>query len=448
LNAEGGDRGRGADDGPGTPVEITDLTVDRGGQRVLAEVSLSARPGELLGLVGPNGAGKTTLLQTVNGVLDPDAGAVRVGGDRVAGLSARETGRRVATVPQETALAFEFTVREVVAMGRHPHAGRFGDYDDAPVERALDRTDTARFADRAASAVSGGERKRVLLARALAQDAPVTLLDEPTGGLDVNHAVRTLELAREMADEGRTVVAAIHHLGLAARYCDRLALLSAGRLSAVGEPRSVLTGETLRAAFDANAVVVDDPVTGAPLVTTLPDASERSAAGDVRVHVLGGGGAAARLYYPLAAAGFDVSTGPLPAGDRDATTARALDCETVTVPPFHSPEGEALGEARELIRAADATVLAPVARDAATRPLFDLACAAGSLVLVRPDSGTRDGDPGASGDRDRPSGRERLRERARVVPLDPDAVVAAVASAAGDADDPDGAGAAVEKPEH
>jgi iron complex transport system ATP-binding protein len=424
LTSDGSrDRGRAPGDGPGTPVEVDDLGVDRGGERVLADVSLSARPGELLGLVGPNGAGKTTLLQTVNGVLVPDSGTVRVGGDRVADLSAREAGRRVATVPQETAVAFEFTVREVVAMGRHPHTGRFGSYDDDPVERALERTDTARFAGRAVSAVSGGERKRVLLARALAQDAPVTLLDEPTGGLDINHAVHTLELARGMAREGRTVVAAIHDLGLAARYCDRLALLSEGGLLAVGEPRSVLTESTLRAAFGADAVVADDPVTGAPLVTTLSETEtpQRS----VPVHVLGGGAAAARLYYPLVAAGFDVSTGPLPAGDRDAETARALGCETVIAPAFGAPGPEALRAARELIAGAEVTVLAPIPRSPATRPLLDLAGTAAAPVLV--SAGSDDDVP--EGWRDAPAW-TRLRERARGVRSDPDAVVATVAEAA------------------
>ena len=334
-------------------MEIRNVSVRRGSETVFSNVSLSAERGELLGIVGPNGAGKTTLLRAINGTLDYE-GRITVGGDEIAGMSARERSRRVATVPQETALSFDFTVREVVAMGRHPHTARFERHDADPVAAALERTDTARFADRPASAVSGGERKRVLVARALAQDAPLTLFDEPTGGLDVNHAVRALELAAELAAEGRAVVAAIHDLSLAARYCDRLVVLADGGVCASGTPPEVLTPETVRRAFDANAAVSRDPVTDSPLVTALPEASGERAG---RGHVFGGGGAAVRFLYPLVSAGFDVSVGPVPEGDRDAEAADALGCETLTVPPFASPGPD---DTTGTVDAADAVLLAPV----------------------------------------------------------------------------------------
>lgn len=334
-------------------ISVSGLTVERGSERVLDGVAFGAEAGELLGVVGPNGAGKTTLIRAMNGTLDYE-GTVKIGGDALADLSTRETGRRVATVPQETALSFDFTVREVVAMGRHPHTSRFGTHDPDPVDRALERTDTMRFADRAASAVSGGERKRVLIARALAQDAPVTLVDEPTGGLDVNHAVRALELAADLAAEGRCVVAAIHDLPLAARYCDRLVLLADGGIVAEGTPESVLTATNLSRAFDANAAVARDPVTDTPLVTALPEAT---ASRGGSVHVLGGGGRAVPYLHPLVAAGFDVSVGPVPEGDRDAEAARALGCAVETVPPFDPPSSEQVADA---LAATDVAVLAPV----------------------------------------------------------------------------------------
>jgi iron complex transport system ATP-binding protein len=260
-------------------IDFDGVGVTLGGSRILEDVSLSVSPGTFVGLVGPNGAGKTTLLRTVNATLAPDAGAVRVGGRDVHALPSRAVGRRVATVPQDTAVSFDFTVRQVVEMGRHPHRSRFGpDPDPDAVDRALARTETAQFADRSIDGISGGERQRAVIARALAQDAPAMVLDEPTGSLDVNHQVETLDGVADLVDEGRTAVAAIHDLNLAARYCDELALIADGELVAHDDPASVLTEGRLAAAFDADAVVAEHPVTGSPLVTALGSRHETTRA--------------------------------------------------------------------------------------------------------------------------------------------------------------------------
>ncbi|MFB6173997.1 MAG: ABC transporter ATP-binding protein, partial [Halobacteriales archaeon] len=251
-------------------IDLREVTVSLGGTPVLDGVSTSVDEGTFVGLVGPNGAGKTTLLRTINGYLSPDGGHVRIGGDPVGTLPTREVARRVATVPQGTSLGFDFDVRSVVEMGRHARRSRLGGDDDREqVRAALERAEVAALADRPVSAISGGERQRVLIARALAQDAPVLLLDEPTASLDIHHQVRTLALARDLAREGRTVLAAIHDLDLAARYCDELRLLAGARLRASGPPREVLTEPHLRAAFDTTPVVGRDPATGAVSVTAL-----------------------------------------------------------------------------------------------------------------------------------------------------------------------------------
>jgi iron complex transport system ATP-binding protein len=255
------------------------LQVRLGGATVLDGVDATAERGRFVGVVGPNGAGKTTLLRTVAGAVAPDAGHVAVDGERIHDLSSKATSRLVASVPQDTTVAFEFDVRTLVEMGRNPHRSRFGgwsDADDAAVERALDRTDTHRFADRGVTTLSGGERQRVLLARALAQDAPLLLLDEPTGSLDINHQVRTLDLVSDFVAEGRTALAAIHDLDLAARYCDELLLLSEGRVVAAGPPATVLTESAIRDAFDTTAVVSENPVTGTVSVTALGDGEART----------------------------------------------------------------------------------------------------------------------------------------------------------------------------
>ena len=253
---------------------VEDLSVDLGSNDILDGVSLTADTGDLVGLVGPNGAGKTTLLRAIQGTVGSTAGSITVDGHDIRSLSAREAGRLVATVPQETRLSFSFSVEDAVAMGRNPHIGRFGTAnadDRRAVREALADTDLTELADRPVTELSGGERQRVLLARAFAQATPLLLLDEPTSNLDINHAVNTLDLVRSVVDEPRTAVAAIHDLNLAARYCDRLVLLAEGSVVEAGGPEAVLTSETLEAAFDARTVVANDPTTDSPRVTALSD---------------------------------------------------------------------------------------------------------------------------------------------------------------------------------
>jgi iron complex transport system ATP-binding protein len=255
-------------------IDLDDVAVELGDARVLSDVSLSVADGAFLGLVGPNGAGKTTLLRTINGLVSPVTGTVRVDGHQVAALSAREVGRLVATVPQDTTVGFDFPVGDVVAMGRTPHRSRLSGAtpaDREAIERALARTDTEQFRERAVGELSGGERQRVLLARALAQETPVLLLDEPTASLDIGHQARTLELVRGLVADGKTVVAAIHDLDMAARYCDALALLGDGRILARGPPEEVLTPELVGEAFDTTVAVGENTVTGTASVTTRPE---------------------------------------------------------------------------------------------------------------------------------------------------------------------------------
>ncbi|MFC6614681.1 heme ABC transporter ATP-binding protein [Halopenitus salinus] len=342
-------------------IRVRDLTVSFGDLTVLSGVSLSVDRGTFLGLVGPNGAGKTTLLRTLRGTLAPDRGTVTLGGDDVATLSASAIGRRVASVPQETSLPFSFGVEQVVEMGRTPHLSRFdsiGSDDREAIERAMDRTDVSRFRERSIESVSGGERQRVLLARALAQETSVLLLDEPTGSLDINHAVRTLELVRELVADGKTVVAAIHDLNLAARYCDELALLSDGSIRAAGPPRQVLTASTLRDAFDARTLVTDRPGTAAPLVTALPDDGEpREDETPPHVHVVGTGSRAATVVRAIAREGFEASVGVVPAGDAAAEAAREVGADPILVPAFSEINDEAAGAARDRAAEADALVV-------------------------------------------------------------------------------------------
>jgi iron complex transport system ATP-binding protein len=412
-------------------ITVADVVVELGGARVLDGVSLAVEEGTFVGLVGPNGAGKTTLLRTVNGALTPASGRVTVAGEDVHDLPSRAASRLVATVPQTTTLSFDFDVRQAVEMGRTPHRSRFAGWrpeDAAAVDRAMDRTGIESLAERPVTAISGGERQRVLIARALAQETPVVLLDEPTASLDINHQVRTLELVRDLVGEGKTAVAAIHDLNLAAHYCDRLVLLSDRAVLASGPPAEVLTEERLRAAFGANAVVSRHPVTGSVYVTALPEPSGTAVG---RVHVVGGGGNAARLLYLLSAAGYTVTAGALNEGDTDTETARHLGLDVVTVPPYAAVDDAARAAVDDHVTAADVVVVADVEVSAGNRPNLDAAAAADELVVVeeRPFE-TRNFD----GRRGR-AAYDRLRRRATVVGARDvvGAVEAAVGGGGGDA---------------
>ena len=241
----------------------------------MRDVSLSVTPGQLLAVVGPNGAGKTTLLRLLTGSLSPEQGEVLLDNRPLDGLDDRERARALAVVPQSESSPFPVTVREMVAMGRYAHLGpweRTGGHDRAVVERALERCAVAELADRQINELSGGERQRSRIARALAQEAPILLLDEPTAGLDLRYRMELFHLLRELRGEGLAVLVITHDLNLAARFADRLLLLDRGRATARGAPESVLSREALEAVYEWPLRLVAHPGpgsdTGAP--QTIP----------------------------------------------------------------------------------------------------------------------------------------------------------------------------------
>ena len=237
---------------------------------VLDEISFELGRGELCGLLGPNGSGKSTLLKAVAGVLRPWSGHVELFGDEVRTLSPRAIARRVAVIPQDTRLLFPFTVGEVVAMGRHPHLGRFereGPGDREAVARALEETGTAALAARPVDELSGGERQRVIIARALAQGPELLLLDEPTTHLDINHQVEIFELlARLNRERALTVLAVSHEINVCAEYCRRIMVLAEGRLAGDGTPGELITPGLVRDVYGADVSVLANPTSGAPLI--------------------------------------------------------------------------------------------------------------------------------------------------------------------------------------
>ena len=245
-----------------------------GDAAVLHAVDVAVAPGEIVGVIGPNGSGKTTLVRVLSGTVAPAAGLVRLDGIPLASLRRRERARRLAVVPQDPVLEFPFTALEVVLMGRAPYLGTLGfprARDLAIARDAMSRLDVAGLEDRPLDRVSGGERQRVLLARALAQEARVLLLDEPTTHLDLRHQAGMHDVVRALARErGVAVVSVLHDLNLAALYCDRLVLLAGGRVVRAGTPADVLSADVLRSAFATDVYVGVHPVTGGPVVLPRP----------------------------------------------------------------------------------------------------------------------------------------------------------------------------------
>jgi iron complex transport system ATP-binding protein len=261
-------------------LEIRDLTLAYGERVALRDVSLSLARGELLGVVGPNASGKSSLIRAITNVVAPQRGEIRLDGSLLSRLSRRELSLRVAVVPQNPTLPEAFTALEVVLMGRTPHLGLLQSErraDWAAVRRALEQTDALELAERRIGELSGGERQRVVVARALAQEAPVLLLDEPTAHLDVGRQATVLELLRRLCRNNgadgcpKAVLAVVHDLTLAAQYCDRLAMLSEGRLVALGSPQEVLSVQVLAAVYRTQVSVFPHPVTGRPVVTPAVD---------------------------------------------------------------------------------------------------------------------------------------------------------------------------------
>ena len=272
-------------------IDAQGLTCTAETHPLIDNVDLCADKGQFVGLIGPNGAGKSTLLRTLARILQRTEGTVRLGGRDLDALSAREVAAFLALVPQATPYTQGFHAFELVLMGRYPHLGPFaveGAADTSAAMAAMSQTETGAFADRTLETLSGGERQRVFLARAVAQRSRVLLLDEPTANLDILHQLKILDLVRRLVDEGLTAVAAIHDLNLAARYCDRLVVLSRGRVLAEGEPSAVLLPEVLAAAFGIRARVYSDPVTGSPVVSPIGPVGEerdkaKSPGGEVHV---------------------------------------------------------------------------------------------------------------------------------------------------------------------
>lgn len=245
-------------------------------QPTLRDVNLSLARGSLAALVGPNGSGKTTLLRLLMGILKPFSGNVEFNGKSLMRFSRREIARQIAFVPQELVMTYAFRVNEMVTLGRTPYVGAISGptrHDRLVVEGIMDLTDIRPLGNRLVTELSGGEKQRVMIAMALAQEPQILLLDEPTVHLDINHQVEIMELIKTLnREQGLTVLATMHELNLAALYFDDLVMLERGRIAASGTPSEVLSAERIRQVFDARVEVHGHPTQpNVPQVVLLPN---------------------------------------------------------------------------------------------------------------------------------------------------------------------------------
>jgi iron complex transport system ATP-binding protein len=245
-------------------LELRDLSVDIAGRRIVTGIGFTVPDGSFTGLLGPNGSGKSTILKTIYRVHKPATGRLLLDGADLLSLRPRDAARRIAVVSQEFTLEFDFTVLEMVMVGRTPHKRAFerdSEADRAMVETAIGQVGCGDLAHRSFNTLSGGEKQRVLIAQAIAQGADHLILDEPTNHLDIRYQIETMELVSAL---GVTVLAAIHDLSLASLFCDTVHLIAGGRIIAGGPPRSVITAGMMRQAYGTEVLVIEHPDTGTP----------------------------------------------------------------------------------------------------------------------------------------------------------------------------------------
>ncbi|HEY95124.1 MAG TPA: ABC transporter ATP-binding protein [Dehalococcoidia bacterium] len=258
-------------------LEVKDLTLAYGKTTVIDAMSFRVNKGGMLGLIGPNGSGKSTLIKAISHVITPRSGRVILDGKDISGIQRSKLARLLAVVPQTPILPSSFSAFEIVLMGRNPHLGllRYESENDMEITYgAMERTATLPFAERRIGELSGGEIQRTVIARALAQQTEVILLDEPTANLDINHQLEILDLIKSLCTQNHlTVIITLHDLNLAAQYCDRLVLIKNGKLHAQGTPEQVITTDNIREVYGTDNCVYIHPINGRPTVLLQAGAS-------------------------------------------------------------------------------------------------------------------------------------------------------------------------------
>jgi iron complex transport system ATP-binding protein len=308
-----------------------------GSVKVLENITFFVKDGDFIGILGPNGSGKTTLIRSISRVLKPYRGSILLDGKDVYVLKGVDVAKQVAVVPQESSIGFSFTALDIVLMGRNPHLRRFqmeSQRDFEIAKKAMVLTNTWHLAERPVNELSGGERQRVIIARALAQEPRILLLDEPMMHLDIVNQLEIMDLIKDLCLKQRMIVLAVFHdLNMAARYCTSALLLKKGRVFSAGTVEEVLTAENIREVFAVDALVRKNPVTNSLYV--IPMSPQKPVHNrQCSVHLICGAGTGAALMRVLLDDGYNVTAGVLNVLDTDFETAELLKVPVVTEAPF------------------------------------------------------------------------------------------------------------------
>jgi iron complex transport system ATP-binding protein len=343
------------------------LTIDGidcsyGSVKVLEGIQFAVESGVFLGILGPNGSGKTTLLKSISRVLEPKKGTIFIGDKDIYKQKSLEIAKQMAVVPQDTPVSFDFTALEVVLMGRNPHMPKFkmeSREDFAIVKNSMELTGTWQFANRPITELSGGEKQRVIIARALTQEPRILLLDEPTTHLDICNQLEIMDLLKELCTTKKLLIIAVFHdFNLAARYCDSIILLKEGKIVAVGESNNTLTSENVKKVFKVDTIVKKHPLTGSLHVIPIskPQNQQRKS---ITVHLICGGGTGSPLMKALTDEGYKITAGVLNLLDTDHETAQLLGVPTANEAPFSPITVEAHKTNLQMISKTNVLVITP-----------------------------------------------------------------------------------------
>jgi iron complex transport system ATP-binding protein len=350
-------------------VSVKNLSFSYDNKRIIDDISFDIKEGSFISILGPNGAGKSTLVNVMSKVLKDFEGKIEVNGKDIRSMNSRETARNIAVVPQYTSPGFSFSVQEMVMMGRHPYISRFGGEgprDIQVVREVMEKASIKDFAERKYDELSGGEKQRVIIAQALAQDSPILLLDEPTLHLDINFQIEFMNLFLKLnREEGKTVVGVFHDINLAIQNDSLIMLLKDGSIYALGEAQEVISRQNLKSVFHSDIFVGKNPVTRKIYVSPVFDPGYGQAASgregrekkSLSIHVIGGGGAASPVIDLLSRHGYRVSCGVVNTFDTDLNTCQVLDIPYVVEAPFSPISLDSQNKNLGFIKASDVVIL-------------------------------------------------------------------------------------------
>ena len=305
---------------------------------VLNGIDFSIERGKFISIIGPNGSGKSTLLKTLNNLYIPTCGSIKIDGKDINSFKKRDLAKEIALVPQDTSIDYDFSVEDIVLMGRHPYKKRFEreNEDDYSIAReAMELTNTIKFSKKSIREISGGERQRVIIAKALAQNPRIILLDEPTSNLDINHQIDILNLLKKLNRErNTTVILVIHDINLAARYSDEIILVNKGRILSKGRPEDVISLKNIEETYNMKVAIEANKYTNSLYLTPIETNRKKKNKKIEKVHIISGGGSGQDIINFLYTENVNMSLGVLNVGDTDWSHGKSLGLKVIEEAPF------------------------------------------------------------------------------------------------------------------